>query len=288
MSQCQTPVTVQVKNLHISKVPVPCGKCPHCVKRYASGWSFRLMQQERISESAYFLTLTYESQHLTRSPNGYRTLVKSDLQKFMKRLRHLHPVSHTPLKYYAVGEYGTHGQRPHYHMVLFNSLIEHIDPAWSMGSIYYGDVGPASVGYCLKYMMKKGRIPVHGRDDRQPEFSLMSKGLGKNYLTPSMVKWHLADPSSRLYCTTLDNHKIAMPRYYKGKLFSDLYFENQELADTIRRVAGHTALQRIRLNEVELRKEANELGMDYDYNKVQHDLASFIEMSITADIGKSL
>lgn len=244
------------------------------------------MQQEKVSESAYFLTLTYDSQHLTRTSNGYKTLVKADVQNFMKRLRYSTSGSgKSSIRYYAVGEYGTLNSRPHYHLILFNAPIEHIDPSWSMGSVFYGDVGPASVGYCLKYMMKKGKIPVHARDDRQPEFSLMSKGLGLNYLTPQMIRWHLSQVNDRLYCTTVDNHKITMPRYYKDKLFSDRNFESQEQANFVRKRAGHISLERLRYKEYLLQKEQ---GDSYAHNKVQHDLASFREMSITADIGKTL
>jgi hypothetical protein len=74
-----------------------------------------------------FLTLTYNDEHLPM----YGTLVKQDVQDFLKRLRwHISP---DKLRYYVVGEYGTtcpnHDikncpacgpiQRPHYHMIIF-------------------------------------------------------------------------------------------------------------------------------------------------------------------------
>ena len=31
----------------------------------------------------------------------------------------------TPLKYYAVGEYGGQTKRPHYHIVIFNADLSH-------------------------------------------------------------------------------------------------------------------------------------------------------------------
>lgn len=284
MAQCQTPFYVSKKTGE--KVPVPCGRCPHCVNRYASAWSFRLMQEEKQSTSAYFITLTYAGDHLTFTGNRFATLVKSDLQEFFKRLRYAQAGSaYSGIKYYAVGEYGSKNKRPHYHVILFNADIQHIDPAWQLGSIYYGDVGPASVGYCLKYLMKKGQIPMHQRDDRLPEFSMMSKGLGKNYLTDAMVTWHLDQIEDRLYCTTLDGHKITIPRYYKDKIFSDVYFENKDYADAIRRRAGFFARLRLLENEAKLQAEQ---GESYDHNKVQHDIASFIEMKTKSDMGRSL
>lgn len=211
-------------------VSVPCGKCPDCVKRRVSQWSFRLMQQERISDSSLFITLTYDTANIFITKKKYMGLNKRDLQLFFKRLRYDHtqfynvqrpteqPLS---LKYYAVGEYGGRTVRPHYHVILFNAVTELIQPAWSLGDIHYGEVSGASIGYCLKYMSKTSRIPLHANDDRIPQFALMSKGLGKDYLTSEMIAWHLGDKYNRMYCNTLDNKKIAMPRYYKQRVYEE-------------------------------------------------------------------
>jgi hypothetical protein len=205
------------------KIPVPCGKCPSCLKRKTSGWSFRLIKEGDISKSALFVTLTYENENLHYTEKGFKNLSKTDVQKFFKRLRKL---SSNKLKYYAVGEYGSKTWRPHYHIILFNANREIVHKAWMLdnkpiGSIFIGDVTDASIGYTLKYMSKKGKIPVHKNDDRQKEFQLMSKGLGKNYLTEKMIRWHKDDLENRMYVPMKDNKKIAMPRYYKDKLYSE-------------------------------------------------------------------
>jgi hypothetical protein len=205
------------------KIPVPCGKCPACLKRKTSGWSFRLIKEGDISKSALFVTLTYENENLHYTEKGFKNLSKADVQKFFKRLRKL---SCNKLKYYAVGEYGSKTCRPHYHIILFNANREIVHKAWTLdkkpiGSIFIGDVTDASIGYTLKYMSKKGKIPVHKNDDRQKEFQLMSKGLGKNYLTEKMIRWHKDDLENRMYVPIKDNKKIAMPRYYKDKMYSE-------------------------------------------------------------------
>lgn len=158
-----------------------CGKCPDCLKRRASGWSFRLMKEGERCSSSLFVTLTYENENLKRTPKGFKNLSKVDLQLFFKRLRYYNK-DITKIKYYAVGEYGTHTDRPHYHIILFNASIEQVEMAWRtpegnpIGNIHYGEVTGASIGYTLKYMCKPARIPMHLNDDRQKEFSLMSKG----------------------------------------------------------------------------------------------------------------
>lgn len=217
MAQCQTPFGVRNKKTN-QTINVPCGRCPACVARRASGWSFRLMQEDKRSSSAYFITLTYASKHLRRTNNNLPTIVKRDLQLFMKRLRKLNK---NKLKYYACGEYGGRFKRPHYHIILFNADITTIGHAWELGYIHYGDVSAASIGYCLKYMSKKGMIPMFNRDDRTPEFALMSKGLGDNYLTKAMIQWHKKDLDNRMYLNIEDGKKIAMPRYYKDKIYQE-------------------------------------------------------------------
>lgn len=202
-------------------VAVPCGKCPACIKRRTSAWSFRLMQEDKASTCSLFLTLTYDPMKVPITRNGFATLDKRDVQLFLKRLRKSHP-KNVSIKYYAVGEYGGKTKRPHYHIILYNADTRLIQAAWSLGHIHYGQVTGASVGYTLKYMMKSGpRIPAHRNDDRIPQFGLMSKGLGKSYVTSAMVNWHHADKHNRMYCNISDGKKIAMPRYLKEKIYNE-------------------------------------------------------------------
>jgi len=178
------------------------------------------MQQDKISTSSHFITLTYDTQKVPISPLGFMSLDKRDVQLFFKRLRFAHNGSErSAIKYYLAGEYGGKTHRPHYHAIIFNAEIQHIQPAWDKGQIHYGTVGGASIGYTLKYMCKQQSTIWYG--DRTHEFSLMSKGLGANYLTPGMEKWHKADIENRMYVPLEDGRKIAMPRYYKDKLYDE-------------------------------------------------------------------
>lgn len=285
MGSCITPFTKK-NTMKGETIPLPCGKCPECRKRAISAWSFRLMQEDRVSTSSHFITLTYDTANVPISRNGFMELSKRDIQLFFKRLRkalssgrvagsEVGHKDHPPLKYFAVGEYGGKTLRPHYHLVLFNVDISFISPAWNLGHVHYGIVSGASVGYTLKYMMKDSKIGKHRNDDRVREFRLMSKGLGERYLTPEMIKWHHEDINNRMYCNLQDGKKIAMPRYYKNKIYTD--FE--------RKVAGfHT---RIRVVQEEARKEA--LGK----NRSSRDLAEahiqqFNQMHKTAEEGRYL
>ncbi|AXH77025.1 MAG: replication initiator protein [Microviridae sp.] len=239
MAECTSPYIIKdPKKVQLAlrdqgaSVPVPCGKCPNCRKRYASGWSFRLMQEEKRSINAHFITLTYCSKNVPISNAGYMTLDKTHVQKYMKKVRWNHEQKYgkniLPIRYFAVGEYGGKTNRPHYHLIMYNVDIDLLQPSWEHGGIHYGKVSEASIGYTLKYCMKPGKIPMHARDDRLPEFRLMSQRLGDNYLTPGNIKWHIADVTGRAYCVTADGKKLTMPRYYKDKVYDQV--ERKRLA----------------------------------------------------------
>ena len=211
---------------------VPCGKCLNCKSRRASTWSTRLMKEYERSLTGYFITLTYDTKYVPITEKGFMSLNKKHVQTFLKRLRQWHGKEATSIKYYAVGEYGGKTYRPHYHLIIFNANIEFIEKSWSdcvnkkqaifrkLGEVHYGTLTDASVGYTLKYISKAKRIPLHKNDDRIPEFSLMSKGLGLNYLTEKQIQWHLEKPSERMYIPMKDGKKAPLPRYYKEKIYT--------------------------------------------------------------------
>lgn len=227
---CMNPFTLKEEN---GGHQVPCGKCFNCKRRRASSWSVRLMKEYERSTSGYFITLTYDTRYVPITKKGFMSLNKKHLQTFFKRLRQWHGKNHTSIKYYAVGEYGGKTFRPHYHIIIFNANIEFIEKSWSecvnkklalhrpLGEIHYGTLTEASVGYTLKYISKAKRIPLHANDDRIPEFSLMSKGLGSNYLTEKMVKWHKNNPEERIFVPLKDGKKAPMPRYFKQKIYDE-------------------------------------------------------------------
>lgn len=224
---CDQPYTVVLNDVYklpdgsLSKtVAVPCGKCFVCRKNKVDEWSFRLRQEQKVCSSSFFVTLTYDNATLPRSRNNMPTLHPPDLKKFFDRLRvNMKRDSLVePLRYYLVGEYGDLYERPHYHAIIMNSTVEHIDKAWTAGTVHAGSVTSDSIAYCVKYLDKGRKVPKHERDDRVKEFSRMSRNLGANYLTPQMIKWHRAD-LNRNYLQN-GNFKIALPAYYRNRIFT--------------------------------------------------------------------
>lgn len=256
--KCITPLTI--RNKENKSIPVECGKCPECIKKRTSQWSFRLRQEGDASASAFFITLTYDTKHVEMTPKGFMTLYPEHVTLWLKRLR---KISAAKLKYYYVGEYGGKTERPHYHMIIYNAKPEDIENTWNYGAVHYGTVTGASIGYTLKYMIKDGLIPKHKNDDRLPEFSRMSKGIGISYLTADIMYWH-ADKRTLLQrlCCEIDGKKVPMPRYYKLRIYDKLhmYLIQQEA---------------IKLEKENLEKQEQEINL---HDQIEAQKAKFAKM----------
>lgn len=219
MPQCLYP-----KIIH--DAPVQCGKCMYCRNKRISGWAARLMNHDFFSDMSFFITLTYDPDHLMFCPNNRPTLWPSHLTNYWKILRKNFPSG--SLSYYACGEYGSNKKRPHYHAILFiqdqkvtpMDALKYIEKSWSHGSVYVGTVTQESCAYVLKYLEKKGSVPQYSGDTRAQEFQRVSKGIGKNYLTPNMIAWHQAKLTERAYIPLNRDNRAPLPRYYKDKIYT--------------------------------------------------------------------
>lgn len=202
------------------------------------GWTFRIMQEYKNCTQALFLTLTYDPEHVPMTESGCQTLRKNHIQLFMKRIRatasrNPELTFPAPLKYYAIGEYGSKKMRPHYHVMAFNipnftdrrKLIKFLEDHWTYGHVDIGNVEPASVQYVTSYVINKY---VHDEyDEREKPFSLISKGFGMSYLTPEKVRYH--QNNGEFLVRNNDNSKIKLPRYYAEKVFTSFDRELNKL-----------------------------------------------------------
>lgn len=209
----------QVRNDNNEHIPVPCGKCPPCLSRRASSWSFRLVNETKYHISQEFITLTYDTQHVPIVTGQYpMSLSKQHVQDFIKRVR---KHNSDRIKYFAVGEYGSQKNRPHYHIIIFGASKEAIAKSWQFGQIYFGyDTSPAAIGYCLKYISKPGKVPETKNDRRTPEFQLVSKGMGIGYITEQSKKFHQSDLTNCVLNIPGGSKIMSMPRYYKQKIYT--------------------------------------------------------------------
>ena len=117
-------------------IQIPCGKCIGCRLEYSRQWANRCMLELQYHDSAYFVTLTYNEEHVPRTGlHGEMSLRKRDFQLFMKRLRKKY--SDDRIRFYAAGEYGTTTQRPHYHAILFGLHLDDLQVYKSKDSFKY-------------------------------------------------------------------------------------------------------------------------------------------------------
>lgn len=133
---------------------------------------------------------------------------------------------HASIKYYCAGEYGTQKQRPHYHIILFGSDLASIYKCWDHGSVDISlePVTASAIAYTAGYVLKGHRYTMSKSDDRLPEYAQMSKGLGSNYIYRDTIDYH--QNGLIPFLTLSGGVKVAMPRYYKERIFHNASFRD--------------------------------------------------------------
>lgn len=183
-------------------VPLPCNICIGCRLKYAREWATRCMFELQYHDFAWFVTLTYNDEHVPRSyypdPDTgeaipVMTLNRRDIQLFFKRLRKALPGQ--TIRYYGCAEYGPTTWRPHYHVILFGPPLPDLEikrqnvdgtvPAWtsatlqaawserpfgnyspildSIGDVEVSEVNWQTCSYVARYVVKK-QLGPDGRD----------------------------------------------------------------------------------------------------------------------------
>lgn len=240
--QCPSPISIQDprQNKTSVRISVPCKKCEICLQNRRSDWTFRLTEELRTAESAWFITLTYADENIPYTEpdeNGeiYATLYKRDIQLFNHRLRKAIAKYHTnllkkqiiapsaskplTLRFFATGEYGSETDRPHYHGIYFNvprTLIEKLQEIWKKGQTHFGTCTPASIHYVTKYCISSKK---KDHKLRLSPYSQMSKNpaIGHGYIKRNTI-YHINNLTSTVI---LNGHPQKMPDYYRDKIFTE-------------------------------------------------------------------
>lgn len=262
--KCPHPITLKGDNSHEAQLTrmlegknqfqgpytVPCGRCYACLGSRRSSWAFRLHAESMATDTVdtLFITLTYDESALAARSF---LLCKKDLQALFKRLRK----NGNHFKYYAIGEYGTHTQRAHYHAMVFLKAVKdnegnvditdrvkfvhNLQFYWqefecrrptgkSLGFIKVDSISPARVNYVLHYHVRPKEIPdscpqVYGYDKKGnlkregKPFAISSQGLGVEFFQSPGVQEKLnSDPDNYLISDML-YHRSVLPRYYRKK-----------------------------------------------------------------------
>lgn len=198
---------------------VPCGKCVECLKDRRQRWTNRLLLEAASYDvhQVYFVTLTYDDEHLDYSESGVATLRKKHIQDWIRSLREYVEKSPDPdvyygppckIRYFAAGEYGDRTLRPHYHVLLFGCDLFGYSPhvqvdknnagqilyssdlisvTWRNGNNSVARFSAATAAYTCGYVNKKLQDEKRSGYDFlhiEPEFCLMSRrpGIGAKWL----------------------------------------------------------------------------------------------------------
>lgn len=169
---------------------VPCGRCLDCRINKGREWSSRILMEHVAGNRGYFFTWTYDDEHLPRTEQeNLPTLRKKAFQRWLEKRR-----ESTPLRFYAVGEYGDDTFRPHYHAAIFprgNWDPRELLVAWKQGTIKsVRDLNARRARYLANYTAKKLTKDTDERlrDGQEPEFRSSSRtpGLGVPFV-PTLV-----------------------------------------------------------------------------------------------------
>lgn len=185
------------------------------------------MHEVALHDLSQFVTLTYSDANAPLDGS----LVKKDVQDFMKRLRWHHKAR---VRYFAVGEYGDTTERPHYHAIIFGIdfadkrphskndygdqlfTSEFLDSIWGKGHAFFGRVTVQSARYVAKYCIKKvnGPMAAGHYGQRSPEFAVMSlkPGIGAEWYERNKSDVYPSD------FVVLQGKKRSPPRFYDDRL----------------------------------------------------------------------
>ena len=231
--------------------PFPCRKCIPCLLHRQKAWVSRLVEELRNHPFNYFVTLTYDDEHVPVTEDGEMCFNKQhfiklnqDMRKRFQQGKLRNPVSDVLLgspefielpkdvkyKYYITTEYGPTTFRPHAHGVWYG-LPESRDVVevlfrtlWPYGFVSVFPAAEGAAGYISKYLVSDGvGKDSYAGGNGMPPFSLMSKGLGASYID-RMGEWHRANPK-RMY-TQFHGSKGTMDRYLKHKIYSEDVLED--------------------------------------------------------------
>lgn len=230
-------------------VDIPCGRCIGCRLSRSKQWADRAVLELQYHDYNYFLTLTYDDDHIptnsfvcedTGEIGESLTLKKEDLQKFWKDLRrYLDYHGYDKVRYLACGEYGSNTLRPHYHAIVFGLEIPDlviykqtingdflytskiIDNIWKKGNVLIGEATWESIAYVSRYVTKKlygAEAEYYKTFNLVPEFLVCSRkpGIGRQYYED-----HKEDlfTRSKYFFPRSDGVGSACPSRYFSNLF---------------------------------------------------------------------
>lgn len=212
----------------LMEIEVPCGWCVECRKKKAREWSIRLQEELKtktylngIEQKPLFVTLTLSNEKAKEIAEKYNISTANELIKKCIRLtleRYRKKIKKS-FKHWFTTELGEKNGRIHLHGIMWcNMNKEEIEKLWGYGYVYIGEyVSEASINYITNYSLKINNEKPHYRP-----IVLCSKGIGVNYITEDVLKLkRYNEEKTSDYYTLKDGRKVALPKYYRQKIYTD-------------------------------------------------------------------
>lgn len=216
-------------------VPIGCGKCIECSKKKAREWQVRLLEDVRHNTNGKFVTMTFSNKSikqlasLTKGLKGYEKdneIAKIAVRRFLERWRKKYKKS---VRHWLVTELGHNGtENIHLHGIIWtDNTMEEIEEIWQYGWMWKGKkkingklenyVSERTVNYITKYISKRDNI----NKEYKPRI-LTSAGIGKGYMERTdWIKNKFNGEETREYYKTKTGHKMAMPIYWRNKIYNE-------------------------------------------------------------------
>lgn len=197
-----------------------------CKKQKSREWSVRLQEELRNGAKAQFVTLTFSNESIKelhevvgKRLRGYdldNEICTLAVRRFLERWRKKHKKS---VRHWLVTEIG--GNRyegVHLHGIIWTDKVQDIKDIWKYGFVYIGThVNEATISYITKY--------IHKTDEKHKEYNskvLCSKGIGSNYINRNDAEMNTyKGTETKEYYKTRSGTKLALPIYYRNKLYTD-------------------------------------------------------------------
>lgn len=153
-------------------VVVRCGQCIGCRADVSRDWATRIIDEARFYQSNWFVTLSFDDEHLPDDLCVRRDDVQLFVMRAAKAAKRRGLLEGSGLRCFYNGEYGTETKRPHYHLILFGLGLTDLkkwkrnergeqmwtspflEKVWGKGRVIIGSVSAESAGYVAGYAVR--------------------------------------------------------------------------------------------------------------------------------------
>ena len=210
--------------------------------------------------------------------NGPNKDLRDESRRYLKENEKSGKLS-SKVRYFACGEYGSKGNRPHYHIILFNVPLRYykwdeihqewfsnkLEDLWGKGLIHIGNVERGSAHYTAKYTIKNMIDGWDENDPRQKPYAVMSRnpGIGNNYINEQNINYH--NHSETSHTRLKSGHIQPLGRYIKDKIWpvqnltDGIHVYPQERVNANKKSIEHLCIQNNTRLTQEIAKEEGDI-----------------------------